>query len=40
MLRSNVTDWSPEEWWRAYIQLAEIVVVFHIHQSDLAIRPV
>jgi hypothetical protein len=38
MLRSNVTDWSPEDLWRAYIQLTE--AAFRIHKSDLAIRPV
>jgi transposase len=40
VLRSNVTDWSPEELWRAYIQLTEAEAAFHIHKSDLAIRPV
>jgi hypothetical protein len=40
MLRSNVTDWSPEDLWRAYIQLTEAEAAFHIHKSDLAIRPV
>jgi hypothetical protein len=40
MLRSNVTDWSPEDLWRAYIQLTEAEAAFHVHKSDLAIRPV
>ena len=40
MLRSNVTDWSPEDLWRAYIQLTEAEAAFRIHKSDLAIRPV
>jgi hypothetical protein len=40
LLRSNVTDWSPEDLWRAYIQLTEAEAAFHIHKSDLAIRPV
>jgi hypothetical protein len=40
MLRNNVTDWSPEDLWRAYIQLTEAEAAFHIHKSDLAIRPV
>ena len=40
VLRSNVTDWSPEDLWRAYIQLTEAEAAFHIHKSDLAIRPV
>jgi transposase len=40
LLRSNVTDWTPEELWRAYIQLTEAEDAFHIHKSDLQIRPV
>jgi transposase len=40
VLRSNVTDWTPEDLWRAYIQLTEAEAAFHIHKSDLAIRPV
>jgi transposase len=40
MLRSNVTDWTPEELWRAYIQLIEAEAAFRIHKSDLQIRPV
>jgi hypothetical protein len=38
VLRSNVTDWSPEDLWRAYIQLTEAEAAFRIHKSDLAIR--
>jgi transposase len=40
LLRSNVRDWTPEELWRAYIQLTEAEDAFHIQKSDLAIRPV
>ena len=40
VLRSNVTDWNPDDLWRAYIQLTEAEAAFHIHKSDLAIRPV
>ena len=40
LLRSNVTDWSPEELWRAYIQLTEAEEAFRIQKSDLRIRPV
>jgi hypothetical protein len=35
-----VTDWSPEDPWRAYIQLTGAETAFRIHKSDLAIRPV
>jgi hypothetical protein len=40
LLRSNVTDWSAEELWRAYIQLTEAEAAFRIHKSDLQLRPV
>ena len=40
MLRSNVTDWTPEELWRAYIQLTEAEAAFRIQKSDLQIRPI
>jgi transposase len=40
MLRSNIRDWSPEDLWKAYIQLTEAENAFRIHKSDLSIRPV
>ena len=40
MLRSNVSDWSDEDLWRAYIQLTEAEAAFRIQKSDLSIRPV
>jgi len=40
LLRSNVTDWSDEELWKAYIQLTEAEAAFRIHKSDLKIRPI
>jgi transposase len=40
VLRSNVIDWTPEELWRAYIQLTEAEAAFRIQKSDLEIRPV
>ena len=40
VLRSNVTDWTPEDLWGAYIQLTKAEAAFRIHKSDLAIRPV
>jgi len=40
MLRSNVADWSPEDLWKAYIQLTEAEDAFRIHKSDLRIRPI
>ena len=40
LLRSNITDWSAEELWHAYIQLTEAEKAFCIHKSDLGIRPI
>jgi transposase len=40
LLRSNVTDWSGEDLWRAYIQLTEAEAAFRVHKSDLQLRPV
>jgi len=40
VLRSNVTDWTPEELWRAYIQLTEAEAAFRIQKTDLQLRPV
>ena len=40
LLRSNVTDWSAEDLWQAYLQVTEAEAAFRIHKSDLALRPV
>jgi transposase len=40
LLRSNVTDWSPQELWRVYIQLTEAESAFRIQKSDLQLRPI
>jgi hypothetical protein len=40
LLRTNVSDWSDEELWKACIQLTEAEAAFRIHKSDLSIRPV
>jgi transposase len=40
MLRSNILDWSPEELWKAYIQLTEAEGAFRIQKNDLRIRPI
>lgn len=40
LLRTNVTDWSDEDLWKAYIQLTEAEAAFCIHKSDLKIRPI
>lgn len=40
VLRTNVTDWTPEELWRTYIQLTDAEAAFRIQKSELGIRPV
>jgi len=40
LLRSNVTDWDAQEFWRAYIQLTEAEAAFRIQKGDLGIRPI
>ncbi len=40
LLRTNITDWTPEALWQAYIQLTQAEAAFHIHKSDLQLRPV
>ena len=40
VLRSNIADWSPEDLWRTYMQLAEAEAAFRIQKSELALRPV
>jgi len=36
----NITDWTAEELWKAYIQLTEAEAAFRITKSDLSIRPI
>ena len=40
MLRTNVRDWSDEDLWWAYTQLADAEAAFRIQKSDLKLRPV
>lgn len=40
VLRSNVKDWTPEELWKAYIQLTDAEKAFRIEKGDLRLRPV
>ena len=40
VLRSNVTDWSDEKLWKAYIQLAQAEAAFRIQKDQLSIRPI
>jgi len=40
LLRTNITDWSAEDLWQAYIQLTEAEAAFRIEKSDSRIRPI
>src|SRR5450759_2217987 len=40
LLRSNISDWSGEELWHAYVQLTEAESAFRTQKSDLALRPI
>ena len=40
ILRTNITDWTPQSLWTAYVQLTEAEAAFRIHKSDLSMRPI
>jgi transposase len=40
VLRSNITDWSDEKLWKAYIQLTQAEAAFRIHKDELRVRPI
>jgi transposase len=40
LLRTNITDWTPEALWQTYVQLSDAEAAFRIHKSDLSIRPI
>jgi transposase len=40
LLRSNVSNWTAQELWQAYMQLTEAEKAFSIHKGDLSLRPV
>jgi transposase len=40
LLRSNITDWSDEQLWKAYIQLTQAEAAFRIQKSQLNVRPI
>ena len=40
VLRTNVSDWTPEALWRTYVQLTEAEAAFRIHKTELSLRPV
>lgn len=40
LLRSNITDWSDEQLWKAYIQLTQAEAAFRIQKDQLRVRPI
>jgi transposase len=40
VLRSNITDWSDERLWKAYIQLTQAEAAFRIQKDQLDVRPI
>jgi transposase len=40
VLRTNITDWTPQALWQTYIQLSDAEAAFRIHKSELSIRPI
>jgi transposase len=40
LLRTNVTDWTSPEIWRAYLQLTDAEAAFRIQKDELKLRPV
>jgi transposase len=40
LLRSNLTDWSDQQLWKAYIQLTQAEAAFRIQKDQLNVRPI
>jgi len=40
LLRSNITDWSDQQLWKAYIQLTQAEAAFRIQKDQLIVRPI
>jgi transposase len=40
LLRSNITDWSDQQLWKAYIQLIQAEAAFRIQKDQLNVRPI
>lgn len=40
LLRSNIDDWTDEQLWKAYIQLAQAEAAFRIQKDELRVRPI
>jgi transposase len=40
VLRTNITDWTPETLWQTYVQLTDAEDAFRTHKSQLSLRPI
>jgi transposase len=40
LLRSNISDWSNQQLWKAYIQLTQAEAAFRIQKDQLKVRPI
>jgi hypothetical protein len=40
LLRSNITDWSDQQLWKAYIQLTQAEAACRIQKDQLNVRPI
>jgi transposase len=40
LLRSNISDWSDQQLWKAYIQLTQAEAAFRIQKAQLNVRPI
>jgi transposase len=40
VLRSNITDWTDAQLWKAYIQLTQAEAAFRIQKDQLNVRPI
>ena len=40
LLRSNISDWSDQQLWKAYIQLTQVEAAFRIQKDQLNVRPI
>jgi transposase len=40
LLRSNISDWSDQQLWKAYIQITQAEAAFRIQKDQLTVRPI
>ena len=40
LLRSNITEWTDQQLWKAYIQLTQAEAAFKIQKGQLNVRPI